>query len=90
MVLDFAVQAVHVSNQHVLTAAFPDVVSSIIGSYMVFYSLGSALGAAATSALYAVGGWAGSAVLGAAFAACGLAVWALDRLRRSDTARSLV
>lgn len=35
VVLDFAVQAVHVSNQHLLTAAHPDRVSSVIGSYMV-------------------------------------------------------
>ncbi|WP_236051297.1 hypothetical protein [Nonomuraea cypriaca] len=48
-VLDFAIQGVHVSNQHQLTAAHPDHTSSVIGSYMVFYSLGSALGAAAGS-----------------------------------------
>ena len=79
VVLDFAVQAVHVSNQHVLTAAFPELVSSIIGRYMVFYSLGSALGAAATTALYASYGWGGSSVLGALLGGCGLLVWALDR-----------
>lgn len=86
VVLDFAVQAVHVSNQHLLTAAHPDRVSSVIGGYMVFYSLGSALGAAATTAVFTSYGWAGSSILGAAFAACGLAVWATDRrLRRADT-----
>lgn len=51
VVFDFAVQAVHVSNQHLLTAARPDRTSSVIGGYMVFYSLGSALGAAATTAI---------------------------------------
>ncbi|MFC9943941.1 MFS transporter [Streptomyces pratensis] len=79
VLLDFAVQAVHVSNQHLLTTAHPDRISSIIGSYMVFYSLGSALGAAATTALFAAHGWAGSSLLGAGFAACALAVWAADR-----------
>jgi predicted MFS family arabinose efflux permease len=79
VVLDFAVQAVHVSNQHVLASTFPDLVSSVIGSYMVLYSLGSALGAAATTALYATYGWAGSSALGVAFGACGLAVFAVDR-----------
>lgn len=83
VVLDFAVQAVHVSNQHLLTAAFADRVSSVIGGYMVFYSLGSALGAAATTVLFTAYGWAGSSLLGAGFAACALAVWATDRrLRR--------
>lgn len=45
---------------------------------MVFYSLGSALGAAATTALYATTGWTGPVILGAAFAACGYIVWALS------------
>ena len=31
VVLDFAVQAVHVSNQHLLTAAYPDGTSSVYG-----------------------------------------------------------
>ncbi|MFP8940355.1 MFS transporter [Streptomyces fenghuangensis] len=91
--LDFAVQAVHVSNQHLLTTAHPDCVSSVIGGHMVFYSLGSALGAAATTAVFAVGSWTGSSLLGAGFAACALAVWATDRRShhgnanlRSDTA----
>ncbi|MFI8191664.1 MFS transporter [Streptomyces sp. NPDC085946] len=85
VVLDFAVQAVHVSNQHLLTAAHPDRTSSVIGSYMVFYSLGSALGAAATTALFTAHGWAGSSLLGAGFAACALAVWAADRRLPRDS-----
>ncbi|XRQ09198.1 MFS transporter [Actinomadura welshii] len=79
VVLDFAVQAVHVSNQHLLTAAHPDRTSSVIGGYMVFYSLGSALGAAATTAVFAAHGWVGSSLLGAGFAACALVVWASGR-----------
>ncbi|MFJ5044453.1 MFS transporter [Streptomyces sp. NPDC088719] len=72
--LDFAVQAVHVSNQHVLTAAYPDRLSSVIGGYMVFYALGSALGAAATTAIFTTYGWTGSSLLGAGCAACALLV----------------
>ncbi|MFV2118416.1 MFS transporter [Streptomyces sp. Act-28] len=79
VVLDFAVQVVHVSNQHLLTATLPDRAGGVIGGYMVFYSLGSALGAAATTALFAARGWAASSLLGAGFAACALAVWAADR-----------
>ncbi|MGA5068902.1 MFS transporter [Streptomyces exfoliatus] len=79
VVLDFAVQAVHVSNQHLLTAAHPDRLSSVIRSCMVFYSLGSALGAAATTSVFTAYGGAGSSLLGAGFAACALAVWVTDR-----------
>ncbi|TLF53228.1 MFS transporter [Nocardia cyriacigeorgica] len=92
VILDFAVQAVHVSNQHALTAKYPDRVSSVIGGYMVFYALGSALGAAATTAVFSAHGWAGSCLLGAGFAACALTVWSIARRhphrRAIDTARS--
>lgn len=79
IVLDFAVQAVHVSNQHLLTTAHPHRTSSVIGGYMFFYSLGSALGATATTAVYSLAGWTGSSILGAAFAAGALVVWSISR-----------
>ncbi|WP_242888726.1 MFS transporter [Actinomadura litoris] len=76
VVLDFAVQAVHVSNQHALTTAYADRTSSTVGGYMVFYSLGSAAGAAATTALFGAFGWTGPTVLGAALALGALVTWA--------------
>jgi predicted MFS family arabinose efflux permease len=91
IVLDFAVQAVHVSNQHILTTAYPDRTSSTIGGYMVFYSLGSAFGAIATTALFDAAGWTGPTVLGAALALCALVTWVVaDRVgitARRTTAR---
>ena len=87
VVLDFAVQAVHVSNQTLLTAAYPHRTSSAIGGYMLFYSLGSALGATATTTVYSASGWAGSAVLGAGFALCGLLTWAFDQRMIATTRR---
>lgn len=79
IVLDFAVQAAHVSNQSLLTAAYPHRTSSTLGGYMIFYSLGSGFGAVTTTTVYAVAGWTGSAVLGAVFAASGFLAWALSR-----------
>lgn len=79
IVLDLAVQAVHVSNQHLLTAAHPHRTSSVIGAYMLFHSLGSALGAITTTAVHSTAGWTGSSVLGGAFALCALVVWAAGR-----------
>ncbi|HET6711460.1 MAG TPA: hypothetical protein VFH84_41275, partial [Amycolatopsis sp.] len=87
VVLDFAVQAVHVSNQHLLTTAHPDATSSVIGGYMLFYSLGSALGATTTTAAFAVAGWAGSSVLGAVFALCALAAALTGRARPAARCR---
>jgi len=75
VVLDFAVQVVHVGNQHALTTAFAERTSTTIGAYMVFYSLGSAFGAAAPTRAFASAGWPGSTVLGAALAFGALAVW---------------
>ncbi|MDA3630697.1 MFS transporter, partial [Saccharopolyspora sp. WRP15-2] len=85
IVLDFAVQAVHVSNQHLLTTTHPHRTSSVVGGYMIFYSLGSALGAATTTTVFATAGWTGSSVLGAVFAGCALLVWAASR-RTANTA----
>lgn len=87
VVLDFAVQVVHVGNQHLLTAAHPERTSSVIGGYMVFYSLGSALGAATTTSVLTSQGWAASSLLGAGFATCALIVWAVDGHRRSRTSK---
>ncbi|MGP3755381.1 MFS transporter [Streptomyces sp. IBSNAI001] len=90
VVLDFAVQAVHVNNQHLLTAAYPHRTSSAIGGYMLFYSLGSAVGATGTTAVYSAAGWAGSSLLGAAFALCALLVWAVSRHAAADTPRDVL
>ncbi|MFI9503438.1 MFS transporter [Nocardia sp. NPDC052566] len=80
--LDFAVQAVHVSSQHLLTTAHPNRASSVIGVYMAFYSLGSALGALTTTWAYGSWGWAGSCWVGAGYALAALVVWGLARLGR--------
>lgn len=83
LLLDFAVQAVHVTSQHRIAAA-PESSGRTIGAYMVFYSLGSALGAVTAAWVYAEAGWGAVGVLGAAYAGAALAVWAVDRraLRR--------
>lgn len=73
--LDFAVQSVHVSSQYMLTAAYPDRASSVIGAYMAFYSLGSALGAVTTAWAYASWGWRAVCLLGGLYALAGLITW---------------
>lgn len=90
IVLDFAVQAVHVSNQHLLTSAYAHRTSSVIGGYMLFYSIGSAVGAISTTAVYSAAGWAGSSLLGAVFGSGALAVWALSRHAVTETRRDVL
>ncbi|MGW0908306.1 MFS transporter [Streptomyces sp. NPDC002853] len=79
ILLDLAVQAVHVTNQTLIYALRPDAGSRLIGGYMVFYSIGSATGAIAATSLYTVAGWGAVCALGAAFSCLALALWALTR-----------
>ncbi|MET9644283.1 MFS transporter [Streptomyces syringium] len=84
ILLDLAVQAVHVTNQTLIYALHPDAGSRLIGGYMVFYSIGSATGAIAATCLYTVAGWGAVCALGAAFSCLGLALWAFTRHSTPD------
>nr|WP_031058236.1 MFS transporter [Streptomyces ochraceiscleroticus] len=86
ILLDLAVQAVHVTNQTLIYTLHPDAGSRLIGGNMVFYSIGSATGAIAATALYTVAGWGAVCVLGAAFSCLGLALWAFTRHGTADPA----
>lgn len=78
--LDFAVQAVHVTNQSLIFAARPDAQSRLVGAYMCFYSLGSALGAVAATQVYALWGWVAVCLLGAAISVVALGFWLWTRV----------
>ncbi|MEV0522237.1 MFS transporter [Streptomyces sp. NPDC050439] len=84
ILLDLAVQAVHVTNQTLIYALRPDAGSRLIGGYMVFYSVGSATGAIAATSLYTVAGWGAVCALGGTFSCLGLALWALTRREPGD------
>jgi predicted MFS family arabinose efflux permease len=79
VVLDLAVQAVHVTNQSMILAVRPDAGSRLIGGYMVFYSIGSAGGSIASTMVYASAGWPGVCILGAATSGVALLFWAATR-----------
>ncbi|QHC23854.1 MFS transporter [Streptomyces sp. GS7] len=86
ILLDLAVQAVHVTNQTLIYALHPDAGSRLIGGYMVFYSIGSATGAIAATSLYTVAGWGAVCALGAAFSCLGLVLWEFTRHSAPDSA----
>ncbi|WP_322844906.1 MFS transporter [Pseudomonas sp. B33.4] len=75
VLLDFAVQAVHVTNQSLIFAARPDAQSRLVGAYMCFYSVGSGAGAIAATYTYAHWGWVAVCILGAAFSGIALLYW---------------
>ncbi|MGF6201825.1 MFS transporter [Pseudomonas laurylsulfatiphila] len=88
VLLDFAVQAVHVTNQSLIFAARPDAQSRMVGAYMCFYSVGSALGAAAATQVYAHWGWTAVSLLGASISATALVLWLITwRWHRQRYAR---
>lgn len=79
IVLDMAIQAVHVTSQSILFAVQPEARSRLVGAYMAFYSIGSASGAIAATNAYGHAGWTGVCVLGAALSTLALLFWAATR-----------
>jgi len=75
IMLDFAVQTVHVINQSMIIAARPEAASRLVGAYMCFYSAGSAAGAIAATQLYALWGWQSVCYAGASVSACAFIFW---------------
>jgi len=86
ILLDLAVQAVHVTNQSLILVRHPQAGSRVVGGYMVFYSIGSATGAMGATLIYDRAGWTGVSVLGATFSFTALLVWACTE--RKNAARA--
>jgi predicted MFS family arabinose efflux permease len=82
LLLDLGGQALHVTNQSLILNTQPDAQGRLVGVYMLFYAVGSALGAFGTSAAYAVAGWGGVCALGALVSLAALGFWACTRPRR--------
>jgi predicted MFS family arabinose efflux permease len=80
ILLDLAVQAVHVTNQSLIYQVRPEAQSRLTASYMIFYSIGSAIGSLASTQVYAWSGWKGVCWLGAGVSTAALLVWVVDRL----------
>ncbi|ANY70846.1 transporter [Paenibacillus sp. BIHB 4019] len=83
ILLDLAVQAVHVTNQSMILSIRPEARSRLTAGYMVFYSIGSAAGSIASTSIYAYAGWGGVCWLGAGVSSIALLFWAATRLPKS-------
>ncbi|MEV0261272.1 MFS transporter [Streptomyces sp. NPDC050617] len=88
IVLDLAVQAVHISNQNLVYAVRPEARNRLNSAYMTSYFVGGAVGSALTSAVWGAAGWGGVCALGAALSAAGVAVWTAERLRHRAVERT--
>lgn len=76
LLLDLAVQALHVTNQSLILAAAPaQAQAQVIAAYMLFYAAGSGLGALLGSAVYAAHGWAAVCWVGAGVSVLALGIF---------------
>ncbi|MBK5471804.1 MULTISPECIES: MFS transporter [Bacillus] len=79
VLLDLAVQAIHVTNQTMILPLHTEARSRLTAGYMVFYSIGSAGGSIASTQIYVHFGWGGVSLLGASVSALALLFWAMTR-----------
>jgi predicted MFS family arabinose efflux permease len=84
LTLDFAIQAVHVTNQTLIFNVRPGARSRLVAVYMMFYSAGSAGGALAATNMFAWAGWAGVCSLGASLSLIALLFWLRGSRPRRD------
>ncbi|AXJ05851.1 MFS transporter [Pseudomonas fluorescens] len=89
--LDLGLQAVHVTSQSMIYSVRPEAQSRLTAGYMLFYSIGSALGSIASTAMYAWAGWPGVCWLGAAINMVALLYWwrTLATAKRGEAACAL-
>ncbi|PIT15065.1 hypothetical protein BGI32_06065 [Snodgrassella alvi] len=68
ILLDFAIQALHICNQSLIYRSDPALKGRIASGYMSMYFIGGVLGSLASAMAYAHYGWSGVALLGGAIA----------------------
>ena len=73
--LDLGLQAVHVTSQSMIYSVRPQAQSRMTAGYMLLYSIGSALGSIASTAMYAWAGWLGVCWMGAGINVVALLYW---------------
>lgn len=78
LLLDLAVQGVHISNQAALYRIRPEARNRLTAAYMTSYFLGGATGSLFSAAAFSRFGWLGVVAVGAAMSACGVIVWMVD------------
>lgn len=76
VMLDLAGQAIHVTNQSMIFSGDSHSHSRLVACYMLFYAVGSGIGAIAATGVYAFAGWHGVCLLGAVVSLAGLLFWA--------------
>jgi len=90
LVMDAAIQAVHVTNQSVVYEVDQQARSRLASGYMTSFAIGGVLGSFCSAQAYAAYGWNGACAVGAAFSVVALLGWGLSsRAERSAQHRIL-
>ncbi|ARU06564.1 MFS transporter [Comamonas serinivorans] len=79
LLIDLALQAVHICNQGVIYALAPQARSRINAVYMTGYFVGASTGSAVGAMAWLHGGWTGACLAGLGFGLCNLAALLHDR-----------
>ncbi|MDY4385186.1 MFS transporter [Pectobacterium aroidearum] len=75
IVLDLAVQGVHVTNQSVIYRMMPEARNRLTAGYMTSYFIGGALGSLLSASAYQQWGWLGVCAAGGIISLLNLLVW---------------
>ena len=75
LLLDWAVQGVHVSNQGAIYRIRPDARNRLTAAYMTSYFIGGALGSLASAQAYGIASWSGVVTVGVVLSAAGIVAW---------------
>ena len=84
VLLDLGGQALHVTNQSLIFRRQAGAHSRLVAAYMLFYAVGSGLGAISATGIYAHAGWRGVCMLGAAVSGAALVFWWMTRRYMED------
>ncbi|TCT82327.1 putative MFS family arabinose efflux permease [Gibbsiella quercinecans] len=75
VILDLAVQAVHVTNQSVIYRIMPEARNRLTAGYMTSYFIGGALGSLLSASAYQHAGWYGVSAVGGVLCLLNLTIW---------------
>lgn len=79
VILDAALQAIHITNQGIIYKLMPTARSRINSSYMTMYFIGGSLGSTVAGWSWQEGGWLLTCIIGASLGALVLLIWTFDR-----------
>lgn len=79
VVLDLAVQGVHVTNQTMIYRMMPEARSRLTAGYMTSYFIGGALGSLVSALAYQYAQWIGVSVAGGVLSLLALIIWLMTK-----------